>query len=141
MISIRTRVVFACVALTFASAVVLLAGDRMRAGMWEVTTSVDGKAAGPRSNCYTPAMVELANTPAKAMREATEKAITKGGLCKLTDFKLEGNKISMTTTCGTSSSVYASTYSGDIFETVVTMTEAGAKKVVQMKGRRTGDCK
>ena len=141
MIGTKRVAVLALIAMTFAAAV-LLAEERMRAGLWEVTTTLDGKQSGVMgSNCYTPAMVELANMPANMMREATEKSVTKGGHCTLNDFKLEGNKISMTTSCGGRLMVYRSTYSGETFETLVTSTEAGVKKVISTKGRRTGDCK
>jgi hypothetical protein len=142
MIGIKPVNVLALIALTFTAADLLRAEERMRTGLWEVSTTIDGKPAGVLgSTCYTPAMVELANMPIKTLRQATEKSVTKNGLCTLNDFKMDGNRISMMVSCGVRSSAYLSTYSGDMFETVVTSTEAGVRKVVQMKGRRTGDCR
>src|ERR1039458_2487633 len=101
MFSRKSATLLVLIALTLPAAKCLRAQDRMRAGLWEVTTTSDGKPAGaPHSSCFTPAMVELANMPAKTLREATEKAATKNGGCTMTDFKLEGNKISMTLSCG-----------------------------------------
>ncbi len=141
MIGTKSPAVLALLALTFAAAA-LLAEDRMRAGLWEVTTTLDGKQSGTMGGtCYTPAMVALGNMPANTIREETEKSLSKRGHCTLDDFKLDGHKVSMTTTCGARHSEYQSTYSGDAFETLVTSTEAGVKQVIQMKGRRTGDCK
>ena len=142
MIKTKTAAILALMAASFATAVLLCAQERMRAGLWDVTITNDGKQSGGLgATCYTPAMVELANMPEKMIREATEKSISKHGACTLKDFKLEGGKISMTTSCGTTSSVYSSTYSGDTFETIVTVNEAGVKKTIQMKGRRIGECK
>jgi hypothetical protein len=116
------------------------AEERMRAGLWEVTTT-EGKQTGSLgTTCYTPAMVQIANLPEKMMREATEKTYAKRG-CTLKDLKLEGNKMSMSNVCPTSSAVIMSTYSGDTFETVDTRTMNGVTKVIHMKGRRVGECK
>lgn len=142
MFRLKSTIVPALITLTLSAVACLHAQDRMRTGPWEVTTTNEGKpASAPHSSCFTPAMVELANMPATAMREATEKAATQNGSCTVKDFKLDGNKISMTLSCGARSSAYSSTYSGESFETVITSTEAGARTVVQMKGRRIGDCK
>ena len=141
MIGIKSTILLALVAITFPGAAWLHAEDRMRAGLWEVTTTIEGKPAGaPRNSCFTAAMVELANTPPKMMREATEKSATKSRACTMKDFKMEGKQIVMTLSCAGQTSTYSSTYSGDAFETVVTTPEAGVK-TVRMKGRRIGECK
>src|SRR5450759_420720 len=129
MIGIKTATLLALGALVFPAAVSLRAEDRMRTGLWEVTTTMNGKPSGTSHNvCYTPAMVEMANSPAKMSREAAEKASTKSG-CTLKDFKMDGNTISMTQACGARSDVVSSTYGGDTFETVFTSTEAGVSSV------------
>ena len=142
MIGIKPASVLALVAVTLLAAPSLRAEDRMRPGLWEVVSTLDGKPSGaPHSTCYTPAMVEIANMPVKALREATEKAVTKGGLCTMKDFKMDGNTISMTQFCGSKSSAITSTYSQDSFDTLFTSTEGGVATVVHMKGRRLGACK
>jgi hypothetical protein len=85
-------------------------------------------------------MVARGNSPAKTLREATEKSSAKSG-CSLKDFKLDGNTISMTQVCGARTLVVLSTYSRDAFDTVDTSTEAGVSTATHMKGRRIGDCK
>ena len=140
MIGIKSTTLLALVTLVFPAAVSLRAEDRMRAGLWEVTSTLDGKSSGSRNTCFTPAMVEIGNSPVKALREATEKSSTKMG-CTLKDFKMDGNKISMVQVCAARSLAISSTYSGGAFETVNTSTEAGVSKVIRMKGRRIGDCK
>jgi hypothetical protein len=141
MIGIKTATLLALGALLFLAAVSLRAEDRMRAGLWEVTSTLDGKSAGPSHNtCYTPAMVAPSNSSAKTIREGTEKQTIKSG-CTLKDFKMDGTTISTTQVCGARTLVVSSTYSRDAFESVVTTTEAGVSKVVRMKHRRIGDCK
>ncbi len=119
----------------------LPAEERMRAGLWEVTTSNDTKQPGITHNeCYTPALVKLANSPADVVRETTEKHAVAMG-CTLKEFKAGRNAMSMLKVCGAKSTAISSTYGGDAFETVVTTTGAGAKTVIQIKGKRIGDCK
>jgi hypothetical protein len=136
MIGRRIAVVF-----LFLGAVGLQAEERMRAGLWQVTTTMDGKPYNHDGNtCFTAAMVLLGNSPAATLREATEKAGAKTG-CTVKDFKVDGHTMSMTQVCGARSLVISSTYGGDTFETVVRSTEVGATTVTHMKGRRVGDCK
>jgi hypothetical protein len=120
MIKIKSATILALVGMTFTVAPLLRAEDRMRPGLWETTTTLDGKPSGTRAACFTPAMVELANKPAPMLREATEKAVAKNGLCTLKDFKMDGNTISTTQVCGSKSTTIASNYSRDAVETVVT---------------------
>ena len=133
--------VLALVALGLSATVLLYAEDRMRAGLWEVTTTVDGKPSGVRGGtCYTPAMVEMANSSAATLRESTEKSMASRH-CTLKGFKTEGNSISMSSVCGARSAVTSSTYKLDAFETTSTSTTAGVRTVTHMTGRRLGDCK
>src|ERR1035441_6186772 len=139
MFGIKTATLLALSALLFPAAVSVRAEDRVRAGLWEVTTTLNGKPAGPSHNtCYTPAMVALGNSPPKSLREATEKQSIKSG-CTLNDFKMDGNTTSMTQVCGATTLVVSSTYSLDAFDTVATSTEAGVSTATHMKGRRIGE--
>ena len=140
MFGIKTATLLALSALLFPAAVSVRAEDRMRAGLWEVTTTLNGKSSGSHNTCFTPAMVARGNSPAKTLRESTEKQSIKSG-CTLKDFKMDGNTISMTQVCGARTSVVSSTYSVDAFDTVATSTEAGVSTATHMKGRRVGDCK
>ena len=140
MFGIKKATLLALSALAFIAAVSLRAEERMRAGLWEVTTTLNGKSSGSHNTCFTPAMVARGNSPAKTLREATEKSSTKSG-CTLKDFKMDGNTISTTQVCGARTSVVSSTYSVDAFDTVATSTEAGVSTATHMKGRRVGDCK
>ena len=137
---IKLTISLTLVAVVFSATALLYAEDRMRAGLWEVTTTLNGKSSRSHNTCFTPAMVALGNSPEKTLREATEKSTTKSG-CTLKDFKVDGNTISMTQVCGARTLVVSSTYSADAFDTVATSTEAGVSMATRMKGRRIGDCK
>lgn len=122
-------------------AAVTHAEERMRAGLWEVITTVDGKPSGTTGGtCYTSAMVQLANSPAPALKEATMKSMT-ARHCTLNEFKLEGRTISMKSVCGPRSLMTSSMYGVDSFETNSSATTGGVTTTSRMKGRRLGDCK
>ena len=141
MIEFKSTTLIALCAVALLDGTSLRAEERMRAGLWEVTSLLNGKPTGTSGNtCYTNAMVEVANSPAIELRERTESMAIKRG-CTVKDFKIEGNRMSMTKICGGRTAVIYSTHSGDKFETVDTTTEAGVTKVMHMKGRRIGDCK
>ena len=114
----------------------------MRAGLWELTTTVNGEPGGLTHNtCFTSGLLELTNSSAKAMRESMEKVVAKGGHCFLKDFKMDGNAISTSTVCGATSVKTSSTYSATAFDTVNTSTKAGVTTVAHIKGRFLGACK
>jgi hypothetical protein len=141
MIGSKPATVLALIGLAFPGAAWLSAEDRMRAGLWEVTSELNGKpSAASHKTCFTPAMVAFANSPANTLRQATEKSSAKTG-CTLKDFKMDGNTISMTQVCGARILVVSSTYRLDAFDTVATSTEVGVTTATHMKGRRISDCK
>jgi hypothetical protein len=140
MIGSKPAAGIALIALTFTPMALPAAEERMRAGLWEISSGEGTQAGRIGNTCYTPAMVQIANMPEKMMRDATEKSQAKHG-CTLKEFKLEGNKIVISNVCPTTSAIVSSTYSGDTFETVDTQTKDGVTKVYRMKGRRIGDCK
>ena len=140
MIGIKSAALLALIGLGFPGASWLHAEDRMRAGMWEVTSTSTGKEKAVTNTCYTPAMVASTNLPAKEYKESTEKLNTLHG-CTISDFTIEAGKMSMTKVCNGTSTVFSSTYGGDVFDTVIKTTRAGATEVIRMTGRRIGACK
>jgi hypothetical protein len=141
MIRLRATIIPAMVYLTLSTATTLHAQERMRTGMWENTVTGSGQTA-TRSHCFKPADAAKSNGSPAVVRAETEKAISKTGACTLKDFKLEGNTLTQTTVCGSSTILQETKFhGGDSFETTMTYTEGGVTKVSQIKGRRTGDCK
>jgi Protein of unknown function (DUF3617) len=95
------------------------AADRVRAGQWETSVDVGGRVMS-RSACLSPADADAMNGDAKSFRAAVEKATAPSG-CKVTDVKISGNQVSVTSVCGSGKeSVGTTTYHGDSFETVNT---------------------
>jgi len=107
-----------------ASAVALLGlpaegADRVRAGLWETTLTLGGKTT-TRSTCLTPSDAAAINGDAAAMRAYVEKVSAPAG-CKVTDLKISGNQVTVTTVCASGTpSVGTTTYHGDSWETVNT---------------------
>ena len=75
----------------------LLAQDRIRPGMYEITTTKNGRTT-VISHCLTAAALSSSNGDAKTLKERLEKS-TAARNCTSKDFKLEGNVISFTTIC------------------------------------------
>jgi hypothetical protein len=141
MVAIKPPKTFALICLILSGAAWLQAEERMRAGLWEVMSSLNGAPSGTLGNtCYTPAMVATANAPAAEVKKNAEKLSDRQG-CTIKEFTMDGNKMSMTKVCGAKTSVIASTYSGDRFETVDKATKGGVTSEMRMTGKRVGECK
>ena len=129
-----------CVTLGAATMTTLHAQERMRTGMWEDTVTSSGRTS-TRSHCFKPADAAKSNGSPAVVRAETEKALSKDGACTLKDFKLEGNSLTLTMVCGSSTIMQETKFhGGDSFETTTTHTDGGVSKVMEIKGRRTGDC-
>ena len=140
MILLRTIVLAAVVCFTLGATATLYAQERMRTGMWENTVTGSGQTA-TRSHCFKPADAAMSNGSPAIVRAETEKALSKSG-CTLKDFKLEGNTMTQTMVCGSTTILQETKFhGGDSFETTMANREGGVTKVAQIKGRRTGDCK
>jgi hypothetical protein len=79
------------------------------------------------------------NGDAKASRVYLEKLIP--SQCKFTDYKVEGNSVSSTMTCGTTTVRSITKYHGDSYESE-SMTRTGSAPEVtsHLKAKRLGDC-
>ena len=139
--SLHTTIVPAVMCLTLSAASTLHAQERMRTGMWENTVTAASGQTATRSHCFKPADAAMSNGSPAAVRAETEKAISKTA-CTLKDFKLDGNALTETMVCGTTTILPQTTFhGGDSFETTMTNTEGGVTRVSRIRGRRTGDCK
>ena len=109
-----------------------IAADRVRAGQW-VGSWTDGTVTRPTSSCMSQGDADAMNGDAKSIRAYLEKTIPPS-ICKLSDIKVDGGKVTYTATCGAAGPrVLTSTYHGDSFESV---DSNGAKSV----GKRVGAC-
>jgi hypothetical protein len=109
------------------------AADRVRAGQWETTLNMLGRTV-TRSMCISPSDAAAINGDAASIKGYTEKVSAPAG-CKVTDVKISGNQVSVTTVCAAGKeNVGTTTYHGDSSETVNTN---GAKS----QSKWVGPCK
>jgi hypothetical protein len=126
---------FSAAILSFAAAPMSHAADRVNAGEWETTMTMNGQSHTTKS-CKTEAQAKEANRNAQEMREAAAKDRKTG--CSLDDIRVEGNLVSYTLACGDSLTQVKATYhDGNSWESVMTNNKRGTTTA---KGRRLGAC-
>ena len=124
--AVLSACVLACIALP------AVAADRVRAGQW-VGTWTDGTVTRPTSSCMSQSDADAMNGDAKTIRGYLEK-IVPPSICKLTDIKVDGNRVSYTAACGAAgASSNTTTYHGDSAESI---DSKGAKS----QAKRVGAC-
>jgi len=116
----------------------LSAAERMRGGMWEVTTTEGGKSQ-VNTHCVTPDQARGSNGTEQEVRAGLETGAASLH-CTLQDFALKGDTISYTYACPSRSTTSSTTYHGDTYESVVTSKASTGSHTRQIKGRRLSDC-
>lgn len=129
--------VLALSALILLAAQVAFAGDRIIAGEYEVTSVREGKTTNS-SYCTTPEMAKGTNGSEAEDRAYVESAVKS---CKIGSFKVAGDTIDYSMSCGGSNTTIHVVYHGDHFEGDVTSEHGGQKSVAHTTARRTGACK
>jgi hypothetical protein len=87
------------------------------------------------SQCIKPEDLE---NPDKSVPKAS-----KDNKCKVSDYKIEGNKVTWTVKCedkDATSGTGEITYSDDAYDGVMKTTTGGQEITTKMKGKRLGDC-
>jgi Protein of unknown function (DUF3617) len=88
------------------------AADRMRAGQWVGTTIVGGKTLST-SSCVSQRDADAMNGDAQAIKAYLETIIPPE-ICKITDVKVDGNRVVYTASCrGAASKTVTTSYHGD----------------------------
>ncbi len=121
------------------------ASGPMRAGKWQMTAETKMEGMDMK---MPPMTFEHCVTPEEAAKSATEPPKGKNETCKITDYKLEGNKASWKVACDKPQMTGEGTitYSADAFEEEMHMNmkdprSGNAMNVTQkMTGKRTGEC-
>jgi hypothetical protein len=115
MKSFRTATICILVCLALPAA----AADRVRAGQWDTTVNLGGRAI-TKSVCISKDDADAINGDAKSIGAYVEKVSEPAG-CKVTDVKVSGDQVNVTTVCAAGKeNVGTTTYHGDSFETVNT---------------------
>jgi hypothetical protein len=95
------------------------AADRVRAGQWDTTVDVAGRTM-TKSACMSQSDADAINGDVKSVKAYVEKVTAPAG-CKVTDVKINGNQVIVTSVCAAGKeSVGTTTYHGDSFEAVNT---------------------
>ena len=128
-VALLSACVFSCVAFPANAA------DRVQAGQWESTTTMQGHNS-TSSTCMSQSDADALNGDEKAIRAVSEKGF---GIahCKVTDVKVNGNHVKVTAACDGTPVVSTSDYHGDSFEGT-TVTEGHG---VTIRSKRIGACK
>lgn len=127
----RNALILTCVLACFALSAA--AADRVREGQWDTTINLGGRTM-TRSACISKSDADAINGDAKSIGAYVQKVSTPAD-CKVTDVKISGNQVSVTTVCAAGKeNVGTTTYHGESSETVNTN---GAKS----QSKWVGACK
>jgi hypothetical protein len=122
-----------------------IAQDRIHAGLWEITYTQDG-APSTDTYCITPQQAKVMNSDVATVQVYVEQAVSKenGGVCTVTNFKLQGNTLSLIKACGSGESAFTISlvriYHGDTAESEVVSKADGRELHIKSKQRRIGVC-
>jgi hypothetical protein len=129
-----TVIVFSCATLVF-GARNTTAADRVQAGEWETKLTLGSGEPMLTKYCITAADAASMNgdlaTLRKYLEESTET--NTGGMCKVKNVALNGNRTIVTIACGETEVVGTTTYHGDRFE-------ASSSDGSTATGKRIGAC-
>lgn len=113
-----------------------LAGDRLVAGEYEITSVIDGKPTTSRY-CATPEMAKGTNGDEASDREYVQNAAK---TCKIETFTVAGNTIDYSMNCsGVTTKIHA-VYHGDHFEGEMTRERDGKTFITHTTAKRVGEC-
>ena len=146
----KTRIALALIAITVAALPTLAQGPR-RDGKWEVSVEMDmpnmpNMPAGFKmptmttTQCITP---EEAKDPQKSMPQGGRGRGPNPDNCKVSDYKVDGNKVSWSMKCDPPNEMTGTgefTYSGDTYTGVMKMHARGQDMTMKYNGKRVGDC-
>jgi hypothetical protein len=113
----------------------LHAALNMKAGLWEMTTSISGQKAGVEQKCF---LQKDISDLEKTLKGAAGKA---GQPCSYSDYKESGSTVTYKMTCRfgggkPNTSLVTSTYNGD----TTTGTITGSGTVSTVNSKRVGNC-
>ena len=139
---VRSALLIAACAALVAS---LFAQGARRDGNWEVKMemSMPGMPAMPpitTTQCITK---EDALDPQKAVQGPPGGRGGGGGNCKVSDYKVDGNKVTYAMSCEGAEKMSGTgefTYAGDTYTGTMTVNAAGRGMTMKYSGKRLGDC-
>ena len=140
---IHATALFAMAALIGANASTALAQERLRAGLWEMTTTKGGQVINTGTHCFTAEDARSANGDAKTLRDASEATFAEAS-CKVKDMTVTSSTVSYVVECGSGADAHTlsavATYRGDTVESQMTVKRATLTDTTTSKGHRVGAC-
>lgn len=139
----RSLVLAAVAAVAVASAAVLAQTSPRRDGNWQITVEMEMPGMPmkmpPRTitQCVTPEQAENPNTTVPS------GSPDKNNDCKVSDYKLVGNKVTWSLKCTTPQPITGNgeiVYSGDAYDGWMKMKMEAGEMTMKYKGKRLGDC-
>jgi hypothetical protein len=117
---------------------VALAGDRLVAAQYEMTSTRDGKTT-TSTYCATPEIAKGTNGDAHEVQAYLDKSVK---TCKITSLDVSGDTINYSMTCSgsTTSTSIRVVYHGDHFEGNMTNNFGGKTSIAHTTAKRVGDC-
>lgn len=119
------------------AAPVALAGERLVAGEYEITSVRDGRTT-TSTYCATAEMAKGTNGSEAEDRAYVENAAK---TCKITSFAVAGDTIDYSMSCSDVTTAVHAVYHGDHFEGDMTNHHGGQTSVVHTTAKRVGACK
>ncbi|MEO8753539.1 MAG: DUF3617 family protein [Casimicrobiaceae bacterium] len=135
---LRAVVAFSAVVATAAGAEV-----RIRAGLWESTTTRGGQQINSATRCITPEVAAKSNLDQAATKADLVSAWARAN-CTMKDIATTASTLVYSVDCGTSANPHTlsstSTFHGDAFETEMIYTSKELTTDTITQGRRIGSC-
>jgi hypothetical protein len=135
----RNVVVLAAVVFVALSCICVFASDEMRAGKWEITSSMDMPGMPYKmpptviSHCYTK----------EDVKDQKKVIANKNNDCTVTDMKKSGNKVTWKMQCtGKSKGTFSgeTLFGKDFYESTINIQSEGRSMTTKSKAKRIGDC-
>jgi len=108
------------------------AADRIRAGEWQTTATINGQTS-TSSVCISQSDADLMNGDVKSVRSIVEKT-QEPSPCRVRDVTVNGSQVKVTSFCFGQDVVTTTTYRGDSYEALISN---GSK----LESKRVGACK
>ncbi|HLX06864.1 MAG TPA: DUF3617 family protein [Thermoanaerobaculia bacterium] len=117
----------------------------LKPGSWEITTAMEMEGMPPRPGftntiCIKPDQIKDSHAFAETQQGQ------RGGKCKVSDLKFEGDKLSYSFACEHGSGTTELAFGGTTYEGTIKITASGRGNSAPMtiiqhvKAKRTGDC-
>jgi hypothetical protein len=117
------------------SAANAVAANRVQAGQWQTTMTINGGQPMITKHCITPAEAALMNGDVAALRKYVTDSTAKNtkGRCTVKSVELKDNRTTVTIACGKTEVSSTTTYQGDHYQ-------SSSSNGTKLTGKRLGAC-